>query len=320
MKKRIKSKWISILVAFTIIVLLYNIAFCQEGMGKGRIKGIVLDENDEPIIGVKITATHQKYSKTFSATTDKKGEWFILGMASGIWRFTAEKEGYLPGFVDANVSQLSKNPIIEIRLKTSEGAGIVADSESRQMLTTGQELFEQGNYDGAIGEFQSFLEKNPDVYQIHYNIGECYFKKEEYDKAIEHYEKFLEKEPEEMAVNRRIAEAFVKKGDLEKALPYFEKILEKNPEDAGPYYDIGEIYFGAGKVEDAIEYYQKAISLKSDWEKPIIKLAYAYMNLNRIEKAIEYFERYLEVAPEGPDAAIAKEFLKQLKSESENEL
>jgi hypothetical protein len=44
------------------------------------------------------------------------------------------------------------------------------------------------------------------------------------------------------------------------------------------------------------------------------------MNLNRIEKAIEYFKRYLEVAPEGPDATIAKEFLKQLQPESENEL
>jgi tetratricopeptide (TPR) repeat protein len=319
MKNRIINKWVSTFFAFTFIILLYNISFCQEGMGKGRVKGIVLNENEEPVPGVKITATHQKYSKTFTTTTDKKGEWFILGMASGLWRFTAEKEGYLPGYVDANISQLSKNPLLEIRIKTSEQGGIVADSESRQILATGTELYGQGNYDGAIAEFQSFLEKNPNAYQIYYNIGECYLKKENYDKAIEQYEKFLEKEPEEMSVNRRIAEAFVKKGDLENALPYFQKILEKNPEDAGPYYDIGEIYFGAGKVENAIEHYQKAHSLKPDWEKPIIKLAYAYMNFNRIEKAIEYFEKYLEVAPEGQDASIAKEFLKQLKQEPEDE-
>jgi len=35
--------------------------------------------------------------------------------------------------------------------------------------------------------------------------------------------------------------------------------------------------------------------------------------MNQIAKAVRYFEKYLELSPEGEEAAIAREFLKQLK-------
>lgn len=313
MGKYVIKKGFSISLILILIAMLSGLAFSQVGTGTGRVKGSVVDEKGNPVAGAKITARHQGSNKIFNAVTNKKGQWSILGLASGVWSFAVEKEGYLPANVDANVSQLSKNPPINFKIIPAPKGGLIADSESKQILTNAQQLADQKKYDEAIAEFQKFLENNPSLYQIHFNIGECYFEREEYDKAIEQYEKFLEKDPETPVVLSRTAEALIKKGDLEKALPYFEKILEKQPDNPFSYYNIAEIYFNAGKPENAVEFYQKATSLKPDWDKPIIKLAYTHMNLNQIEKAVQYFEQYLELSPEGEEAAIAKEFLKQLK-------
>ena len=296
-----------------MIVMLCSLALGQEGMGKGRVAGTVVDDKGKAVASVKITARHQTFTKAFTAVTDEKGKWAILGMAGGLWRVTAEKEGYMPGYVDMNISQLSKNPPIEIRITPIPKGGIITDEKSKQILGKGQQLFDQGKYDEALAEFQSFSEKNPSVYQVYFNLGECYFKKGDYDMAIEQYHRFLEKEPDDPGVLSRTGEAFVKKEDLEKALPYFEKIIETHPDDSASYYNIAEIYFNAGKAENAIQFYQKAHSLEPDWDKPIIKLAYAHMNLNQLDKAVEYFEKYLQISPEGDDAPIAKELLKQLK-------
>jgi len=313
MEKYMIKKVFAIGLFLILIVNLPNLIYAQAGTGTGRVKGTVVDEKGNPVDEAKITASRQGSSRIFNATTNNKGQWSILGLTSGIWSFTVEKDGYLPDKTTANISQLSKNEPINFKIMPIPKGGLVTDSESRQILLSAQQLIDQKKYDEAIVEYQSFLEKNPSAYQVNFSIGNCYFEKGEYEKAIEQYEKFLQNEPEALAVLSRTAEALIKKGDLEKAIPYFEKIIEKQPDDPFSYYNIAEIYFNAGRPENAVEFYKKAVSLKPDWEKPVIKLAYAHMNLNQIERAVEYFEKYLELSPEGEEASVAKEFLKQLK-------
>src|SRR5947207_13663234 len=63
----------------------------------GRVGGTVKDEGGNPIKGATITAENPSASpSTFTAITDEKGRFSIIGMRSGTWTFTATMQGYAP--------------------------------------------------------------------------------------------------------------------------------------------------------------------------------------------------------------------------------
>src|SRR6185369_16566475 len=56
----------------------------------GRVGGTVKDEAGQPIKGATITADNPNASpSSFTATTDDKGRFSIIGLKSGQWTFTA---------------------------------------------------------------------------------------------------------------------------------------------------------------------------------------------------------------------------------------
>ena len=72
-----------------------------------RLKGLVRSEAGKPVAGatVKATAIHGFRGdqfvgqKDFAVSGDDKGEWNMLGLTAGIWRFTFSAPGMLPAVV-----------------------------------------------------------------------------------------------------------------------------------------------------------------------------------------------------------------------------
>ena len=72
-----------------------------------RLKGLVRTEAGKPVPGatIKATAIHgfrgDQFAgqKDFSVSGDDKGEWSMLGLTAGIWRFTSAAPGMLPAVV-----------------------------------------------------------------------------------------------------------------------------------------------------------------------------------------------------------------------------
>src|SRR6476659_8614821 len=63
----------------------------------GRVGGTVKDEAGQPIKGATITADNPNASpSSFTATTDDKGRFSIIGLKSGGWTFTAQAPGFGP--------------------------------------------------------------------------------------------------------------------------------------------------------------------------------------------------------------------------------
>src|SRR5262245_24482593 len=67
------------------------------GAQTGRIGGTVKDTNGQPIKGATITAENPQASpSSFTATTDDKGRYSIIGLKSGTWKITASGPGLQP--------------------------------------------------------------------------------------------------------------------------------------------------------------------------------------------------------------------------------
>src|SRR3981189_2648947 len=63
----------------------------------GRVGGTVKDESGQPIKGATITAENPNASpSSFTATTDDKGRFSIIGLKSGSWTFSAQAPGFAP--------------------------------------------------------------------------------------------------------------------------------------------------------------------------------------------------------------------------------
>ena len=84
----------------------------------GRIGGTVKDDKGQPIKGATVVAENPNASpSSFTATTDDKGRFSIIGLRSGNWKITASAPGFLPGGGSLPVRTIgAPNPPIDIVL------------------------------------------------------------------------------------------------------------------------------------------------------------------------------------------------------------
>lgn len=307
-----------------VSVLAAGFAFSQAGRGIGRIGGVVVDLDGNPIEGAKVTiAFAQNQNLKFETTTNKKGDWSFLGLGTGNWDMTAAMAGYLPQNKTLYVSQLAVNPKVTVKLqKLAKGAsGGIGDEKSFELLDKGNQSFKEAKYDEAMALYQQFLEKNPNLYQIQASIGDCYKEKGEFDKAIEIYNKVLEQATTDAVLGKEMAakalagigSCYLKQNKLQEAQDFFKKSIENSPNDEILAYNVGEICFSSQNLDDALKYFDLSAQIKPDWPDPYLKLGYVYLNKADTAKAIEKFEKFLALEPEGERAALARNILNAIK-------
>lgn len=321
-----KLKWRLVLIVTILFFAGESLLLAQAGRGVGRLGGVVLDENDQPIESARVVITFIQEAAgglQMDTKTNKKGEWSFIGLGSGKWSLMASADGYAPYTQEVVVSQLEKNPRLTIKLKkVTTGTPIIEDESSLKLLDEGNEFFKEGKYDTALTLYQEFLEKNPAAYQVLLNIGDCYREKGEIDKAMETYQQVIEKARDDkaMGVNMKakslaaIGLVYLKQDNLEEATKYFKQSVDTAPQDEVVAFNVAEVCFNNQQLDEAQKYYELAASIKPDWPDPLLKLGYVFLNKNDIPKAIEYFEKFLKLEPQdSPRVGMVEQILQAIK-------
>jgi len=318
--KALRAISLGIMAAF----LVTGFAFAQAGRGTARLGGVVTGQGGDPIVGAQVTlsfAQGQGGAK-HEIKTNKKGEWSFMGLGTGAWDLAVVASGYEPYVQSVQVSQLSRNPKIEVTLKKSSVAGgIIQDESTFSFLEFGNQFYKEGKYDDAIAQYQLFLEKNPQAYQVQLNIADAYRAKGDFAKAQELYNKVLELSAADQVLGKQLAgkaqagigDIYLKQNKLAEAQEYFKKSIESSPDDEVLAYNVGEIYFSNQNLDEAQRYFELASKIKPDWPDPYLKLGYVYLNKTDNAGAIMMFEKFLTLEPEGERAALAKNILSAIK-------
>ncbi|HVP91913.1 MAG TPA: tetratricopeptide repeat protein [Terriglobales bacterium] len=300
-------------------------AFAQAGRGTARLSGVVIDQNGTPIEGAQVTLSYAQGTggAKREAKTSKKGEWSFMGLGTGQWELVVIMKGYEPYTQSVSVSQLTLNPRLEVRIKKASAAagGVIQDESSFSFLDLGNQLYKDGKYDEAIVQYQLFLEKNPQAYQVELNIADAYREKGEFDKATELYNKLIELSASDPTLGKEIAgkalagigDIYLKQNKLAEAQEYFRKSIERSPKDEILAYDVGEIYFSNQNLDEAQKYFELATQIKPDWPDPYLKIGYVYLNKGDNVNAARMFEKFLTLEPEGERAALVQNILKTIK-------
>ena len=321
-----KLKWRFISMVTILFFFVGSLLFAQAGRGVGRLGGVILDENDQPIVGAKVVVTFIQEAAgglQLEAKTNKKGEWSFIGLGSGKWSLMASAEGYAPYTQEVTVSQLEKNPRMTIKLKKAvAGMSIIEDESSLKILDEGNEFYKEGKYDTALALYEEFLEKNPAAYQVLLNIGDCYREKGDTDKALETYQQVIEKSKDDRAMGvsmkakalAAMGLVYLKQNNLEEATKYFKQSVDTAPQDEVVAFNVAEVCFNNQQLDEAQKYYELASSIKPDWPDPVLKLGYVFLNKNDIPKATEYFEKFLKLEPQdSPRVGMVEQILQLIK-------
>ncbi|UCC40056.1 MAG: tetratricopeptide repeat protein [Candidatus Aminicenantes bacterium] len=317
------KKFSRLLFIASISFLLVNYAIAQAGRGKGRMAGVVVNEDGNSIGSAKIVIEFSENMKLKQETaTNKKGEWAIMGLGTGTWRVTASADGYIPTSRDVYIRQLERNPKITLTLKKipPSDKGTIKDESSLNLIEEANRLFTEKKYDESVVLLEQFLEKNPGVYQTCLNIGDCYREKGEVDKAVEEYNKVLEEAKKDDVMGKEMAakalaaigDCYLKKGNFEAAADYFKQSIESYSDNEILAYNVGEIYFSNQKIDEAIHYFDLSTQIKPDWGPPYLKLGYSYLNKGEYEKAKLNLNKFLELDPESPEAPKIKDLIDYL--------
>ncbi len=291
----------------------------QENLGRGRITGKVVDEKRNPLEGAKIVAQSLTALNTkLDAKTDDKGYFAISRLGTGMWRFTASKNGYQDAVQDVDMHQLRSNPPITMVLKDIATAvvGDNAQKEAGDALAQGNQLLGAEKYEEARVLFEKFLGDHPEAYQVRLQIGMCWLKQGVLDKAEAELKLLLDSVLKKsgsydkdaalsMQALAGLGEVEVKRNDIETGMKYFRQALEISPTNEILAYNMAEILFSNQKTDEAIQYYLLATQIKKEWPKPYYKLGMAYLNKGDFVKALEYLRQFVALDPQSPAAAEA---------------
>ena len=316
-----KALWI-LSLGIMATMLVAGFSFAQAGRGTARLTGIVTDPAGNPLEGVKVSIAFSQGGAKHETKSNKKGEWSFMGLGTGAWDLTIVREGYEPYAQQVQVSQLNRNPKIEVKLKKSTvGGGVIQDESTFGFLEMGNQLYKEGKYDEAIAQYEQFLEKNPLAYQVQLNIADAYRQKGDFVRSQELYNKVLEKAATDQVLGKQITgkaqagigDIFLRQNKLAEAQEYFKKSIESAPEDEVLAYNVGEIYFSNQNLDEAQKYFELASRIKPEWPDPYLKLGYVFLNKADNATAINNFEKFLSLEPEGERAALVKNILSAIK-------
>jgi len=300
-----------VFVATGLVLLAAILLSGQYYKGKGRLLGIVLDEQGNPIDDVTVKLFSVKANDGFETKSGKDGRWKAVWIRGGTWNIDFEKVGYAPKKISIEVNEYQKNPEVPINLVKIEG--LVVTDEMKVLLTEGNRLFDEQNYEGAAAKYREILDKYPDAYPINISLGNCHFAQEQYDLAESYYLKVLEEKPDQIDAIIAIGNCYSNRGDTDKALEWYGKVEFDKIEDPIVLYNLGTNYYNNARFEDALKFYVKAVEKQQGFADALYQLGLTYLNLQKNAEAIAAFEDYLKLDSESERAGQVRGFLDFLK-------
>src|SRR5437879_3418548 len=214
----------------------------------GRVGGTVKDEAGNPIKGATVTAENPSASpSSFTAITDDKGRFSIIGMRSGQWTFTATMQGFAPESGKLTVQTIgSPNPPVTFTLKKGGGGGgggALAGVNAKELqgeLAAADQLYNAGQYDAAISAYKAILTKAPALSVINLQIAAAYRNKKDYDSALAAYSDVLKTDANNDKAKVGIAMTNLEKGDLKAAEETLTNVAQTAGASREVLYSLGE--------------------------------------------------------------------------------
>ncbi len=323
-------------VLATMLLAVAQPAAAQDWKGRGRLQGLVKDEQGKPVVGAKVTLrkgsgnVDENASGPAALTTDKSGHWGILGLSGGAWGVLIEAPGFIVSQGQVNVEEEGPpSPPITVTLKVTpkeQPKQPSKTSQANESITKGNDLLKEQKYADARAEYQKALDLLTDPatkVPIMRGIASTYYresvdaktkeeKQQKLDQAIDTLKQTLTLAPTDTDTLQLMVNLLVGEGKEAEARTYMAQMPAGAKIDPEMMINIGIKYYNAKQLDKALEEFNKVVE-----ENPNLPDAYYYrglvnLNLNKSAAAKADFTKLLELDPNSKWAAEAKEYIKAL--------
>lgn len=303
--------------AIATVLLLAGLAPVALAQPPGRVNGVVRDEDDEAIKGATVTAQNTSVGLSYTASTDDKGRFIMLGLRTGEWVFIASAPGFAGAANRMNVrsaSNLNAPMLFNLR-RNGPGAGgaleKVSAKDLQEKIDNAQKLFAQKKYDEAISAYRAITTTAEPLAFVNLQVAAAYVAKNDLAKAEAAYEDILKVDPLHEKAIVGIAEVKQKQGDVAGALAFLTSHAKAEETGREVFAALGEITALLNRNEEAESWFERAAKADPYWGRPLYRLGQLAAAKGDTAAANRFMSKVLTVDPSSPEARLAKTALGQ---------
>jgi tetratricopeptide (TPR) repeat protein len=289
-------------------------AFAQ---ATGSVKGVCKDLQGNPISDATVEWMSSETGRKYALKTNKKGEYFSLGISPGKYKVTLSKEGK-EIFNFNGVSVGADEMVLDFDLKKeqstqAQGQGLTPEQIKQQQEAQAKIAKEQttvkslndklnaANQASQAGDFDTAIATLTEATQIDATRDLLWFK-------LADAQRMSAPKQSDPAEKQKRFEAAVH--SYQKAIELKEhppEGLKPDPEANGKlaayYNNLAEVYAKSGKVDDSVKTYAKAAELDpSKAGQYQFNVGAVLTNAGRVDDAIAAFDKVIAADPTKADA------------------
>jgi tetratricopeptide (TPR) repeat protein len=327
-------------------LLLPAVCLSLSAESTGRISGKVTTQDKKPIPGAKVVLKRTDRNWSKELTTDKHGAFLQVGLDPVLYDITVSADGFAPRIYPQQKVPLADVLVEEFVLLTPQQAqaeavasgtaqaapedpAAAADSAGRDAFNKIIPLYNDQKYTEALAgvedsykklndaqsslkdeaaktEVTQLLPKVARVYGICLALGSTDRKAE----AEPFLTKALAENPKDERALAGMIEVAKAKGDKAAAQQYQASLDAIHGPNPDVVYNKAVEAFNAGSTKEAKAELQKVLQLDPKYPEAYYLLAMVEFGEMNLKGTKQNLEKYLELAPDGKNAATAREMLK----------
>ncbi|MCA1634583.1 MAG: tetratricopeptide repeat-containing serine protease family protein [Acidobacteria bacterium] len=179
-----------------------------------------------------------------------------INLAMGSPRFAVLREGGRPFSFEELAAR-------------SRGA-LRTESISEWSYRSGLESLWLGNYDSALGYFESAVNKNPNRVEAWIQVGFCKVKQGKTQDAIRAFQQALRLRPNSYEAHNKLGDAYYYAGSYYKAVESYKQAVALRPDLAEGYYNLGLAYLEIGDRAAAAAQVRALKELDAELHKKLV--------------------------------------------------
>jgi Flp pilus assembly protein TadD len=181
--------------------------------------------------------------------------------------------------------------------------------------------FQQGRiYKDAETLYRATLEKNPDCWMAHNNLGAILVDTGRAQDGMSHYQEAMHLNPRDPQPHNNLGNVLMQQGRFGEAIAEYEKALQLDPKNSAACNNLAWLYATAGdpKFRDgdkAVQFAERAVAIAGNTDSRIQDTpAAAYAEAGRFDDAVAIASRAIELATAEGQVGLVKEIQGRLAS------
>jgi len=147
----------------------------------------------------------------------------------------------------ARIDQLKADKLRPLTEISSKSKTELAET----LYRTGLDSLWLGNYDNAVGYFETAVNKNPRRAEAWVQVGYCKVKQGKNAEAIRAYQQALQLKPDDPEIHNKLGDAYYFAGRLREAIESYTEAARLRPDDPETHYNLAVAYEESGNQDMA---------------------------------------------------------------------